>query len=439
MNLYDMARDRALETGSPLAARMRPKTLEEFVGQEHIVAPGKLLWRAIKADKLTSAVFYGPPGTGKTTLAAIIANATKSAFVRLNATTAGVKDIKAVADEANGLLALGGRRTTLFIDEIHRFNKAQQDALLPHVEDGTLVLIGATTENPFFEVNKALVSRSIIFELHPLSAEAIRALLERAVTDERGGFGKLPLEISAEALAFLAEAAGGDARNAYNALELAVLTTRPDDAGVIRVGLDEASECIQKKHVVYDSGDSHYDVVSAFIKSMRGSDPDAAVYYLARMIYAGEDPEFIARRIVICAAEDVGNADPMALVVAASAAEAARFVGFPEAQIPLSQAVLYVASAPKSNCAVMAVTSARSDVVGVNISGVPRHLRDAHYPGSVRLGNGIGYKYAHDYPGNYVPQQYLPDELAGRIYYNPTENGAEKAIKERLERLRGQG
>ena len=426
-----------MKRDAPLAARMRPETLEEFVGQEHIAGEKSLLYRAIKADKLSSVIFYGPPGTGKTTLAQIIAKSTKSEFVQLNATTSGIKDIKAVIDDAKSLLGMTGKRTILFIDEIHRFNKSQQDALLPHVEDGTVILIGATTENPYFEVNKALVSRSTIFQLQHLSRENIKRLLLRALDDREKGLGAYNAGITDEAADFLADMANGDARAAFNALEIAVLTTEPVD-GRIHIDLDIAQECIQKRALNYDkNGDNHYDVISAFIKSMRGSDPDAALYYLGRMIYAGENPRFIARRIVICASEDVGNADPHALLVAVAAAQAVDFIGFPEGQIILSQAVTYIACAPKSNAAVKGIAKAMDDVEHKRISGIPLHLRDSHYPGAKDFGHGTDYMYAHDYPGHYVRQQYLPDELVGMIYYEPSENGIEKKIKENLDRLRG--
>lgn len=438
MDLFEY--NRSLQGGkeAPLAARMRPTSLEEFVGQAHIVGKGKLLYRAIQSDRLSSVIFYGPPGTGKTTLAKIIANTTKGAFRQLNATTAGVKDIKDTVADAKAELGMYGRKTILFIDEIHRFNKSQQDALLPHVEDGTVILIGATTENPYFEVNKALVSRSIIFELHPLEEKDIRALLERALTDVERGMGAYHAEMDEDALAFLANTANGDARVALNALELAVLTTEPE-GGRLHITLGIAEDCIQKRALNYDKdGDNHYDTISAFIKSMRGSDPDAALYYLAKMIYAGEDPRFIARRVVICASEDVGNADPHALQVAVAAMEAVNFVGMPEGQIPLAQAVSYIACAPKSNAAYMGLEKALSDVRTKRIKTVPPHLKDAHYSGSQELGHGIGYKYAHDYPGHYVKQQYLPDELVGTVYYEPTENGVERRIGEHLRRLRGE-
>ncbi len=438
MDLFEY--NRSLQGGkeAPLAARMRPTSLEEFVGQAHIAGRGKLLYRAIRSDRLSSVIFYGPPGTGKTTLAKIIANTTKGAFRQLNATTAGVKDIKDTVADAKAELGMYGRKTILFIDEIHRFNKSQQDALLPHVEDGTVILIGATTENPYFEVNKALVSRSIIFELHPLEEKDIRALLERALTDVERGMGAYHAEMDEDALAFLANTANGDARVALNALELAVLTTEPE-GGRLHITLEIAEDCIQKRALNYDKdGDNHYDTISAFIKSMRGSDPDAALYYLAKMIYAGEDPRFIARRVVICASEDVGNADPHALQVAVAAMEAVNFVGMPEGQIPLAQAVSYIACAPKSNAAYMGLEKALSDVRTKRIKTVPLHLKDAHYGGSQELGHGIGYKYAHDYPGHYVKQQYLPDELVGTVYYEPTENGVERRIGEHLRRLRGE-
>ena len=436
MNLFDYEIERNKNKIMPLAARMRPKTLEDFVGQEHIVAKGTLLYRAIMTDKLSSVIFYGPAGTGKTTLARIIANTTRGEFVQLNATNAGIKDIKAVVEEARAALGRAGRKTILFVDEIHRFNKAQQDALLPHIEDGTVVLIGSTTENPYFEVNRAVLSRSIIFQLKHLTQKDIRKLLDRVLIDRENGYGNLNVVASNEALDFLADAANGDARNAINALELAVLTTDETD-GQIVIDLDTASQCIQKRPLNYDKdGDNHYDTISAFIKSMRGSDPDAAVYYLARMLYAGEDPKFIARRIVICASEDVGNADPHALMVAVAAAQAVDFVGLPEGRIILAQAAAYIACAPKSNSSIKAIDKASKAVADVQISGVPLHLRDACYKGAEQFGNGIGYKYAHDFPGHYVKQQYLPDELAGERFYFPSDNGVEKKIKETLERLK---
>ena len=440
MNLFDIQREEILKKEAPLAARMRPENLEEFIGQTHIVGKDMLLYRAIKADKLTSLVLYGPPGTGKTTLARIIANTTRSAFTQLNATAAGIKDIKATVETAKSQLAMSGARTILFIDEIHRFNKSQQDALLPYVEDGTIILIGATTENPYFEVNKALVSRSIIFELEPLSQEDIVLLLQRAISDAEKGLGAMPIVAKDDALAFLADRANGDARSALNAIELAALTTTPNEDGTIVIDIDVAAACIQKRVLCYDKdGDNHYDTISAFIKSMRGSDPDAAVYYLARMLYAGEDPKFIARRIVIHAAEDVGNADPHALMVAMAAAQAVDFIGMPEGKTILSQAAIYIACAPKSNAAITAISKAWQDVERVRVKTVPPHLKDAHYSSASALGRGVEYKYAHDYPGNYVPQQYLPDELVGQVYYEPSDNGVEKKIKESLLRLRGKG
>lgn len=435
MDLFDYMKAAALEKEAPLAVRMRPKTLEDVVGQEHILAKDKLLYRAIKADRIRSIIFYGPPGTGKTTLAMVIAGTTRSGFLQMNATVAGKKDIMEVVDQAKHELSFSGRRTILFIDEIHRFNKAQQDALLPYVEDGTVILIGATTENPYFEVNKALVSRSQIFLLEKLKAPDIEKLLRRAAAeDERLAAQKVTL--TDEAVRFLAEMADGDARTALNALELGAMTTAADDRGRIMIDLAVAEECIQRRAIRYDKdGDEHYDIISAFIKSMRGSDADAAVYYLARMLYAGEDPKFIVRRVIICAAEDVGNADPRALEVAVAAARAVEFVGMPEARIILSQAVCYVAAAPKSNAAYLAVDKALQDVKNVTISSIPIYLKDAHYAGAKDLGHS-GYLYAHDYPHHYVRQQYLPDELAGRRYYQPTQQGYERKISEWLEYLK---
>ena len=412
--------------------------LEEVVGQQHIIGKDKLLYRAIKADKLGSIIFYGPPGTGKTTLAKVIAHTTSAEFKQINATVAGKKDMEQVVNEAKELLGMYRKKTILFIDEIHRFNKGQQDYLLPFVEDGTITLIGATTENPYFEVNGALISRSSVFELKSLGKEDIRTLLKRAVYDENKGMGSFHAEIDEDALEFLADVSGGDARSALNAIELGVLTTERSEDGKIHITLDVASECIQKRVVRYDKGgDNHYDTISAFIKSMRGSDPDAAVYYLAKMLYAGEDIKFIARRIMICAAEDVGNADPMALTVAVSAAQAVERIGMPEAQIILSQAVLYVATAPKSNSAVNAIFAANENVRQYKTT-VPSHLQDAHYKGSKNLGHGIGYKYAHDYPNHYVEQQYLPDEIKNARFYEPGDLGYEKQIKEHLQKLRKQ-
>ena len=438
MDLFEYSLQKRGTQDAPLAARMRPTTLEEFVGQEQIVGKDKLLYRAIKGDRLGSLIFYGPPGTGKTTLAKIIANTTKSEFVQINATTAGIKDIKDTVTAAKERLGMFGKKTILFIDEIHRFNKTQQDTLLPFVEDGTIILIGATTENPYFEVNRALVSRSVIFSLEPLRQKDIASLLRRALADEEKGLGSYHAKMDEDALDFLSNTANGDARAALNALELAVLTTDPDDDGMIHITLSVAEDCIQRRALQYDKGgDNHYDTISAFIKSMRGSDPDAAVYYLAKMLYAGEDIKFIARRIMICAAEDVGNADPVALTVAVSAAQAVERIGMPEAQIILSQAVLYVATAPKSNSAVNAIFAANENVRQYKTT-VPSHLQDAHYKGSKNLGHGIGYKYAHDYPNHYVEQQYLPDEIKNARFYEPGDLGYEKQIKEHLQKLREQ-
>ena len=434
MDLFDYMREKNMEQESPLASRMRPTTLDEVVGQEHIIGKDKLLYRAIKADKLSSIIFYGPPGTGKTTLAKVIANTTSAVFTQLNATSAGKKDMEQVIDEAKNQQGMYGKKTILFIDEIHRFNKGQQDYLLPFVEDGTVILIGATTENPYFEVNQALLSRSRIFELHPLSKEDIKTLLLRAVTDQGKGMGNYGAVLDEDALEFLADVANGDARAALTAIELGVLTTEPSEDGKIHITVDVASECIQKRVLKYDKdGDNHYDTVSAFIKSMRGSDPDAAVYYLARMLYAGEDIKFIARRIMICASEDVGNADPQALQVAVSASLAVERIGMPEAQIILSQAVTYVASAPKSNAANNAIADAMECVRTTKTPPVPTHLQDAHYKSAGKLGHGEGYKYAHAYPHHYVAQQYLPDGLTDRVFYEPTDNGYEKVISEYLE------
>ena len=436
MDLFDYMRETTKEKESPLASRLRPTTLDEVVGQQHIIGKDKLLYRAIKADKLSSVIFYGPPGTGKTTLAKVIANTTSAEFTQINATVAGKKDMEEVVNKAKELKGMYQKRTILFIDEIHRFNKGQQDYLLPFVEDGTIILIGATTENPYFEVNGALLSRSSVFELRPLSQEEVETLILRAVQDEKKGMGSYHAVIEEDALHFLADLAGGDARSALNAVELGILTTPRSEDGMIHITLDVASECIQKRVVRYDkTGDNHYDTISAFIKSMRGSDPDAAVYYLAKMLYAGEDIKFIARRIMICASEDVGNADPMALNVAVSAAQAVERIGMPEAQIILSQAVLYVATAPKSNSACNAVFAAMDNVKKYKTT-VPVHLQDAHYRGSAKLGHGIGYKYAHDYPNHYVKQQYLPDEIRDAVFYEASDNGYEKTIKAHMKRIR---
>lgn len=437
MDLFDYMRSTKMQKDSPLAAKLRPTTLDEVVGQKHILAKDKLLYRAIMADKLSSIIFYGPPGTGKTTLAKVIANTTKGEFKQINATVSGKKDMEETIKQAKETLGMYGKRTILFVDEIHRFNKGQQDYLLPFVEDGTIILIGATTENPYFEVNSALISRSIIFELKPLEKEDIKTLILRAVNDKEKGLGGYEGMIEEDALEFLADISGGDARHALNAVELGIMTTPRDEDGKIHITLSVAEECIQKRVLNYDkSGDNHYDTISAFIKSMRGSDPDAAVYYLAKMLYAGESVTFIARRIMICASEDIGNADPNALMVAVSAAQAVERVGMPEAQIILSQAVTYLACAPKSNAAVEAVFGAAEVVRKTGNLPVPPHLQDSHYKGAKQLGRGTGYLYAHDFQNNYVNQQYLPYELKGTEFYKPTENGYEKKIKEHMRWLK---
>ncbi|MDO5424076.1 MAG: replication-associated recombination protein A [Eubacteriales bacterium] len=435
MDLFDYMRSNTMEKEAPLASRIRPRTLDEIVGQQHIIGKDKMLYRAIKADKLGSVIFYGPPGTGKTTLAKVIANTTSAEFTQINATVAGKKDMEEVVAKAKDSLGMYGKRTILFVDEIHRFNKGQQDYLLPFVEDGTLILIGATTENPYFEVNSALISRSIIFELKPLEKQDIRILIERAVYDRERGMGAYNAVIDEEAEEFLADISGGDARAALNAVELAVLTTEPQTDGKIHITLEVASECIQKRVVRYDkTGDNHYDTISAFIKSMRGSDPDAAVYYLARMLYAGESVTFIARRIMICAAEDVGNADPQALQVAVAAAQAVERVGMPESQLILAQAVLYVATAPKSNSATNAIFQA-TEAVKAGKATIPPYLQDAHYAGAKKQGHGLGYEYAHDFPKHFSKQRYLPEELGDRKFYEPSENGYERQIRKYLDWL----
>ena len=437
MNIFDYMRGNDMEKEAPLAARMRPRTLDEVMGQEHIIGEDKLLYRAIKADKISSVIFYGPPGTGKTTLAKVIAGTTSAEFTQINATVAGKKDMEEVVAKAKEIQGMYGKRTILFIDEIHRFNKAQQDYLLPFVEDGTVILIGATTENPYFEVNGALLSRSIIFELKPIPMEAVRELLKKAVYDAERGMGAYDAVIDEDALDFLADVSGGDARHALNAIELGIMSTGRGEDGKIHITLEVAQECIQKRAARYDkSGDNHYDTISAFIKSMRGSDPDAAVYYLARMLYAGESVAFVARRIMICAAEDVGNADPQALVVATNASLAVERIGMPEAQIILAQAASYVACAPKSNSACEAIFSAMQEVGRTGNLPIPAHLQDAHYKGAAKLGRGTGYKYAHDYPNHYVKQQYLPYELDGKEFYRPSGNGYEARIREHMQRIR---
>ncbi len=419
---------------APLAARLRPRNLSEFIGQSHILAEGMLLRRAIEADRLQSLIFYGPPGTGKTSLAQIIANHTQSKFERLSGVESNVADMRRVLSAAANRLENAGLTTILFVDEIHRFNKSQQDVLLPDVESGVVRLIGATTHNPFFFVNSPLVSRSQIFELRPLSEVDLRRMLDRALTDADRGLGHLRLRVAPEALGHLARVADGDARKALNSLEIAALTTLPGPDGFIVIDLPVAEQCIQKKAVVYDGdGDGHYDTISAFIKSMRGGDPDAALYWLAKMIHAGEDPRFITRRILICSAEDVGLADPMALVLATAAHQVAEYVGWPEARIPIAEATIYIATAHKSNTAIKAIDAALEDVRSGRTLAVPDHLRDGHYAGSARLGHGQGYQYAHDFPDHFVPQDYLG---AVRRYYEPTEMGVEKKIKERLEKWR---
>ena len=430
MDLFEYMRQQNMKDESPLASRLRPTTLDEVVGQQHIVGKDKLLYRAIKADKLSSIIFYGPPGTGKTTLAKVIANTTSAEFMQINATSAGKKDMEEVVAAAKNNQGMYGKKTILFIDEIHRFNKGQQDYLLPFVEDGTIILIGATTENPYFEVNPALLSRSVIFELKKLSTEDIRTLLLRAVNDTEKGMGSYHAQMDDDALEFLADMANGDARAALTAIELGILTTDRSEDGIIHITLDVASECIQKRVINYDkTGDNHYDTISAFIKSMRGSDPDAAVYYLARMLYAGEDVKFIARRIMILASEDIGNADPQALQVAVAAAQAVERLGMPEARIVLAQAVTYMASAPKSNSAINAIDKAMRVVQETKTPPVPVHLQDAHYKSAGKLGHGKGYKYAHDYKNHYVKQQYLPDGLTGEVFYEPSEYGYEQQIR----------
>lgn len=437
MDLFDYMNEVKKEKESPLASRLRPQTLEEVVGQQHIVGRDKLLYRAIKADKISSVIFYGPPGTGKTTLARVIANTTSAEFTQINATSAGKKDMEEVISEAKERLGMYGKKTILFVDEIHRFNKGQQDYLLPFVEDGTVILIGATTENPYFEVNGALISRSIIFELKSLEKDDIRTLLLRALTDKERGLGAYDAEITEEALDFIADMANGDARSALNAVELGVLTTERSSDGKIHITIETAQECIQKRVLRYDKdGDNHYDTISAFIKSMRGSDPDAAVYYLARMLEAGEEAAFIARRIMICAAEDVSNADPNALVVATSAAQAAERLGMPEARIVLAQAAIYVACAPKSNSAYCAIDRATEVVKTRRTDQIPSYLKDAHYKNAGKLGHGIGYQYSHEFKNHYSGQEYLPETLRGTRFYECSEQGYEAVQKQWLKKLR---
>ena len=435
MSLFE--HQRHVETGknAPLADRMRPKDLDAFLGQEDIVGPGKVLRRAIETDRVPSMIFWGPPGSGKTTLARIIARRTHAHFEQVSAVTSGVADLRRIVSEAKDRLGMYRRKTILFIDEIHRFNKAQQDALLPHVEDGTLTLIGATTENPYFGVNPALVSRTRIYKLQPLTDDEIRTLVKRALEDKESGLGDLDLELEDDALAHIVMVSAGDSRVALNALELAADLALPGESGRRRITVKDSIDAIQQRPVTYDKdGDQHYDTVSAFIKSMRGTDPDAALYWMAKMIYAGEDPRFIARRIVICAAEDVGCADPMALCVAMAAAQAAEYVGLPEARIPLAEAAIYVACAPKSNSA-LAIDSALKDMEEGPPGQVPLHLRDTNYRGAARFGHGLGYKYPHEFAGHYVEQAYLPEALQGRHYYSPSAEGREAGIRKRLEQL----
>ncbi len=436
MDLFTLNMENQLKKNAPLADRMRPSTIEEFVGQKHILGEGKFLNRAIKADRITSMIFYGPPGTGKTTLAMIIANSTNMNFEKLSAVTSGVKDIREVIHRAEEGLKLYNKRTILFIDEIHRFNKAQQDALLPFVERGIIILIGATTENPYFEVNKALLSRMMVVSLKPLGKKDIYDIILNALKDEDRGLGKYKVNISDEAIDYLIAISDGDGRIALNSLEIAVLSTPEDNEGIINIDLDTIKECILVKSAKYDkSGDEHYDTISAFIKSMRGSDPDATLYWLAKMINAGEDPKFIARRIIICASEDVGNADPQALMVAVAAFNAVDVIGMPEGRIVLAQAAVYVACAPKSNASYVGINKALEDIRNKPIGKVPGHLKDASYKGAASFGHGKGYKYPHDYKNAYVKQQYLPDEYLDDKYYRPTNNGYEKIIKERLSKL----
>ena len=438
MDLFDFMQETSSKKESPLASRLRPKTLDEIVGQQHILSKNSLLYRAIRADKLSSVIFYGPPGTGKTTIAKVIANTTQAEFMQLNATMSGKKDMEEAVEKAKNNLRVYGRRTILFIDEIHRFNKAQQDYLLPFVEDGTVILIGATTENPYFEVNRALLSRPVIFELKPLAEEDILTLIHRAVSDEENGMGAYQAVIDDDAALFIASVSDGDARAALNAIELAVITTDRKEDGLIHIDLETAQECIQKRVLRYDKdGDQHYDTISAFIKSMRGSDPDAAVYYLSRMLSAGEDVKFIARRIMICASEDVGNADPMALCVAVSAAQAVERVGMPESQIILAHAAIYVACAPKSNSVVEAISAANDAVQETKVETLPKHLMDAHYHGHEALDKGVGYQYAHNFKNHYVDQQYLPDEVKDQHFYRPSANGYEQNIRRWFEKIGG--
>jgi putative ATPase len=441
MDLFDQAQEHKAGFEGPLAYRMRPRTLEEYVGQAHLVGPGRMLDVALKEDRLPSAIFYGPPGTGKTSLAWILAETTQACFVQLDASNSGVAELRKVLAEAQDRLKLHDQQTLLFIDEIHRFNKAQQDVLLPAVERGSVVLVGATTENPYFSVNAPLLSRTRVLPFYPLEPEQLRQILEHALTDPERGLGKLRIEVTPEATQYWLRVSGGDARVLLNALEASLRIARPKTGGVpdsaIRIGGDEAAEAVQQRLVLYDKdGDAHYDVISAFIKSMRGSDPDAVLHWLARMLKAGEEPRFIVRRIVICAAEDVGLADPQALVVANAAAQGLEYVGMPEGELLLAEAAVYIACAPKSNRTYKGLTAARQDLERMNIGTVPKHLRDANYRSAKKLGHGQGYLYPHSFSGAYVAQQYLPDTLSGRKYYEPSESGHEKKIRERLATLR---
>ncbi|MDR7870063.1 MAG: replication-associated recombination protein A [Tissierellaceae bacterium] len=433
MDLFTLGMEKKLKRNAPLADRMRPETIDEFIGQEHLLGEGKFLNRSIKADRINSMIFYGPPGTGKTTLAMIISNSTNMLFEKLSAVTSGVKDIRQVIERAEENLKLYGKRTILFIDEIHRFNKSQQDALLPFVERGIVILIGATTENPYFEVNRALLSRVMILKLESLNRDDLEKMINNALKNKDKGLGEYNVDITQEAIEYLLTIADGDGRMILNSLEIGVLSTPKDEKGVIKLDLDAIKSSIQVKAASYDkNGDGHYDTVSAFIKSMRGSDPDATLYWLAKMINAGEDPKFIARRIIISASEDVGNADPNALSIAVSAFNAVNVIGMPEGRIPLAQAAVYISTAPKSNASYLGIDRALEDIRTKDIGKVPSHLRDAHYSGAQNLGHGIGYKYPHDYEDAYVQQQYLPSEFIGKKYYEPTEYGYEKQIKKRM-------
>lgn len=436
-DLFDLAQEKSFEVQGPLAYRLRPRTLDEFVGQEHLVAPGRLLYQAIVEDSIPPAIFYGPPGTGKTSLAGIIAQATKAHFIQLDASNTGAGELRKVLQEARERLKFYNKRTVLFIDEIHRFNKTQQDILLPPVERGVVILIGATTENPYFEVNAPLLSRTRVFPFYPLESHHLRKILDKALTDQKWGLGKLKVEIAPKAVEHWLRVTGGDARVLLNALEVATKLAKPRLDGVLYIGQEEAAEAVQKRILLYDrSGDQHYDVVSAFIKSMRGSDPDATLHWLARMIKAGEDPRFIARRILICAAEDVGLANPQALVVASGAAQGIEYVGMPEGELLLAEAALYVACAPKSNRAYLAFSQALDDINKAELGTVPKHLRDASFRGTKTLSRSQDYLYPHNYPGGFIPQQYLPNTLKGKRYYEPSDLGYEKVIKTRLQRLK---